>query len=284
MAYLGKYYVKKTNTLQLTDTGSTQVACAVMIPPFAKVTRHWSHVWASGTNTVDSSRHMPWRCTAMYDALPRNVDQTENLADITMEEYRERYFPEGTESGHDGDASWGDADDNEDAEDDVDLPGGQRVTSVAKNQRVWHHEKMLGLPRNAVISTAYSIVYTDEFRRKGTVSNRGRGLDFPKMFIVVAGGNDPDTTVDDGDVMWGDSSNMSDLSEALTGIFNDGAYDLSSGMDNIPDTYPNIDKWLKVGARQGTSMFDDTGLGIISQITLEVKVYSPHTKNTISAP
>lgn len=284
MSYQGKFFVKKWNTGLIDDTGETTGLCGLMIPPYSKVTRYWFHSWVVGNENRNWTKHMPYRMTGMYDIIPNNVDQTENFQDMTLEDYRTRYFAEGTDSGSNNDASWGDADDNENQEYDVDLPGGQPVTSVAKSQRVFHHEKMLGLPRNAMINGTDNIRYIDEFTRKGTVSNKGRPLEHAKMFLVVGGCDDTTTTQDVGDHLWGDSSNMSDLAEAVSGVFTDSSYDIASGMDQLSYNYPTLDKWYKMGFSSGSDNYDDSELETITRLTLEVKAYTPNNHNMISAP
>lgn len=285
MAFLGKFFLKNANTARVMNDGMTHTIFAKVIPPYTKVTRYWVHQWVVSDGNEDIAKHAEYRVTGVYDTVPNRLDQTENWNDINMETYWQRFFAEGATSGDSDDASWGDADDAEAAEYDIEISGGQRVTSVAKAQRVFNHEKMLGFPRNAVLNGVGDCRFIDEWTRKGTVSNRGRKLEQAKMFMIGSGYDEPDVTSDEGDHMWGDTSNLSDASEMLTGIFSEGGYDIASGMDNIPATYPNVDKWLKKGIIKDVNYFStEYGLAMITKVTLEVKTYSPHSQNIISAP
>lgn len=284
MAYVGKFFVKNANTAYVSNNGETSVLFGKVIPPYTKATRYWVHQWVIGADDVSAPNHMEYRTTGLYDIVPNRLDQTENLSDISLETYQKRYFAEGISSGDDNDAPWGDADDGDSTESDVDLTGGEYVSSVSKSQRFFHHEKMLGLPRNAMFNGVGNIRFVDEFTRKGTFNNTRRPLEHAKMCMIVMGTDEPVTTTDDGDHLWGDHSNMSDLSEALTGIHQDGTYDIASGMDNVAHTYPNIDSWLKKGMNTGGNYYSGEALGVITKVTLEVKAYTPHNMRSISAP
>lgn len=284
MAYQGKFFVKKMNTGNISNS-NTKALGGLIIPPYTQATRYWIHSYAVAASDCDFDEHMPYRMTGLYDIVPNNITQTESGSDVQMETYRRRFFPESANIGYNDEASWGDGTAHEIDESDVEMPGGAPVTSVSKSQRFFHHEKLLGMPRNALINGTGNIRYVDEFTRKGKFNNKGRPLEHTKMVMLVANSDSPDTTTDSGDYLWGNYQTTSSLSETITDIFQDGNYDFSSGMDNIDATHGNaLENWYSMGFADGSSHFDQKQLSVITQMTIEVKAYTPHNHRTISAP
>lgn len=284
MAYEGKFYLKSVSAATLTTSGSTVPVVAKIIPPYCRVERYWVHNWLT-TDKQQFYEMQHYRVSGLYGTLPNNLDQTENLQDIDMDTMIQRYLPERQMDPDSGEAEYADADDD-DLESAIELPGGHDRSEASKAQLVFHHEKMLGIPRNGiVVDSSNNITQVDEFTRKGAMRRRHKQypLEQGKIFAVVGSSNVPQTTDDHGDVMWGDYSNLGELSESLRMLIDENKRDARYTVGDQTMQGYALEKWLEYGFAEDGG-FNSKTCWVKTQLTLQVNVYSPHGSNIIAAP
>lgn len=285
MALEKTFYPRKLSSAEITPDGNTCNVVGMVIPPFAKLTRYWVTATTTSHNAHNVYSHQPYSVRGMYVPMDNATEQVTGGTDQTLDELQRRYAPEESYDASDETAEWADGDDDG-MEQHVDIAGHEEpISSWAKSHQFFRHERMLGLPQNAVSTESGKITYIDKFKRRGRFKQPTQ-LQNAKFVVVTATTDSPQMSDDVGDVVWGNTGTVGKLTEWLQNLAVDPDWQLSTGLDTLDnaeyDGYKPQEYFGYGFFNDGQSFNQETSLSIMLQLTMELKVYSPDAERRIT--